>query len=29
VELRAQQWSVDQPFFEQTVKALRAKIGSR
>lgn len=29
VELRAQQWSVDQPFFEQTVKALRARIGSR
>jgi enoyl-CoA hydratase len=29
LELDAQQWSVEQPYFEETVKALRAKIGSR
>lgn len=29
VELRAQQWSVDQPYFLETVRALREKIGSR
>jgi enoyl-CoA hydratase len=29
VELDAQQWSVRQPYFEQTVTALRARIGSR
>jgi enoyl-CoA hydratase len=29
VELQAQQWSVEQPYFEQTVKALRAKTGSQ
>jgi enoyl-CoA hydratase len=29
VELQAQQWSVGQPYFEQTIKALRAKTGSR
>jgi enoyl-CoA hydratase len=29
VELQAQQRSVEQPYFEATVKALRAKIGSR
>jgi enoyl-CoA hydratase len=28
-ELEAQQWSVEQPYFEETVRALRAKIGSR
>lgn len=29
MELRAQQWSVDQPYFLETVRALRDKIGSR
>jgi enoyl-CoA hydratase len=28
-ELDAQQWSVEQPYFEETVRALREKIGSR
>jgi enoyl-CoA hydratase len=28
-ELEAQQWSVGQPYFEETVRVLRAKIGSR
>jgi enoyl-CoA hydratase len=28
-ELEAQQWSVEQPYFEETVAALRARIGSR
>jgi enoyl-CoA hydratase len=28
-ELEAQQWSVEQPYFEETLKALRARIGSR
>jgi len=28
-ELEAQQWSVEQPHFEETVRALRARIGSR
>ena len=28
-ELQAQQWSVEQPYFEETIRALRAKIGSR
>jgi enoyl-CoA hydratase len=28
-ELEAQQWSVEQPYFEETVRALRAKISSR
>lgn len=28
-ELEAQQWSVEQPYFEETVKAVRARIGSR
>jgi enoyl-CoA hydratase len=28
-ELEAQQWSVEQPYFEETLRALRARIGSR
>jgi enoyl-CoA hydratase len=28
-ELEAQQWSVEQPYFEETVRALRARISSR
>jgi hypothetical protein len=28
-ELDAQQWPVEQPYFEETVRALREKIGSR
>jgi hypothetical protein len=28
-ELEAQQWSVEQPFFAETLKAVRARIGSR
>ena len=28
-EFEAQQWSVEQPHFEETIRALRAKIGSR
>jgi enoyl-CoA hydratase len=28
-ELAAQQWSVEQPYFEETIRALRARIGSR
>jgi enoyl-CoA hydratase len=28
-ELEAQQWSVEQPYFEETIRALRARIGSR
>jgi enoyl-CoA hydratase len=27
LELEAQQWSVEQPYFEETVRTLRAKIG--
>jgi enoyl-CoA hydratase len=29
VELQAQQWSVEQPYFAETLRALREKIGSR
>jgi enoyl-CoA hydratase len=29
LELEAQQWSVEQPYFEETVRALRARIGAR
>jgi hypothetical protein len=29
LELRAQQWSVEQPYFAETVRALRERIGSR